>query len=174
MHARTTVGGDLYLGIVYARLLSGKADGKHQHHFYVMHNRKWERCTVLPWKGVRGKSSAAGEWKSSSVNLGCAVHEDFSFLPYPKVKGEGRRWKNAPATHVFNTLVYFIEVRDKEVSDQVSHPAYWLSGTKTCRDRRGKNIFTKVTVKLQHQITVIFCCTYMRVNRWSNSLSHRL
>lgn len=48
------------------------------------------------------------------MNLDCAVHEDYSFLPYPKVKGEGRRWKSGPEAHVFNTLVYFIEVRDCE------------------------------------------------------------
>lgn len=88
-------------------------------HSYMMHNPQQERCTVLPWKGVRRKRSADGEWKSSSVNIDHAVHEDFSFLPYPKVKGEGRRWKTGPETHVFNTLVYFIEVRDR---DKVSEP----------------------------------------------------
>lgn len=110
------------MGMFDTRIMSGRSAGKHQHHSCVMHSLKQKRCTMLPWKEVRGKCSAPG--KSSSVNFNCAAHEDCSFLPYPKVKGEGKRWKSGPETHIFNTLVYFTEVRDCE---KVSEPPSLLT-----------------------------------------------
>lgn len=104
MNAHTTVGDDEWI------LYKAFEWGKYQHS-YVMHNPKQERCMVLPWKGVRGKGSAAGEGKRSTVNFDCAVHQDSPFRPYQKVKGEERKWKSGPETGIFNNLVYFIEVR---------------------------------------------------------------
>lgn len=139
-------------------LLSWKPAGKHQQDAQqllscMVHNPKQERCYSVGFaQGPDARYLQLVSGRPNMWSLMCAIHEDCSFLALKKkkiknIKVEGRRWESGPEMDVFNTLVRFIEVGDWR--KLVSHLAYWILSTETCRDLRGKDIFTNVTVKSQ-------------------------